>query len=749
MSSDLLIKINADAKNATKAYDDLKKQTEDLEGTLNKVALIGAAAFAAFSAEIYVSVKAFNEAEASSVQLSNALQNQGIFTKELKDEYKSFAQAVQEKTGIDDDAITKAQALAQGYLGQTKITKDLSFAIADLAALEGGGLNSAAEKIARTIGTGTNAFARQGLVIDDTATTAERYAKVLEFVRAKAGGLSEEFNKADGYSKAVQTAFGNLQEEIGSRFAPAIAAVNKALVSFFKFISDNPILVDLAASIILAGAAVGALAAGVALAVPVFTALTAAVTYFGIASNVAFAGIPAAIGLIVAGLTFLALNWTTSVNYIKSITSGFATFVYEAFEGIAKVFQGLFTLDTGKLSEGIEQIKQSFAKARDVGQGVYKELTAAQTAEIEVQKAANKKAGDEEEARRRVHQQNLIAIRKAEIELLRMQNENASAAAIDLQTKEIEVLKALDQQKSAEEIQLLRDKKAIIQGLQDEQNAEDLERKLAFNQIIAETDAELSDKKIQIDTELREAQLTALRAQAQSEADIERQMQADILATKTAARNKELLDRKQFGETVAVINKALGSKEVTAAKDAADSLVALSNSKNDTLKSIGKAAAVTQIGIDTAKGAMSVYANFQSAIPYPPVSIPLGIAAAAAITAYGAERVGNVLAAADGGLVQGGVPGRDSVPALLMPGELVVPKRNFNDVVGAVQGDNKGTGNADVVALLERIDSKFSNPQTTVIHGDVHTDASYIDSLVKKISDAVEFRNAKIFGVVS
>jgi hypothetical protein len=78
---------------------------------------------------------------------------------------------------------------------------------------------------------------------------------------------------------------------------------------------------------------------------------------------------------------------------------------------------------------------------------------------------------------------------------------------------------------------------------------------------------------------------------------------------------------------------------------------------------------------------MNIYAGF-STIPI--IGPALGIAGAAAAVAFGAEQTGQVLAANKGGLVSGGVPGIDSVPAVLTPGELVTPKSNFEEVVNAV-----------------------------------------------------------------
>jgi hypothetical protein len=140
---------------------------------------------------------------------------------------------------------------------------------------------------------------------------------------------------------------------------------------------------------------------------------------------------------------------------------------------------------------------------------------------------------------------------------------------------------------------------------------------------------------------------------------------------------------------------------------------------------------------------MNIYKGFAT---IPIIGPALGVAGAAAAVAFGAERISQVTAAADGGLIEGGVQGRDSVPALLMPGELVVPRRNFNDVVGAVQ--NQGESNSpEVLAELKLMNEKLNNVGNYVFNGDISTDEAFVDNFVKKISDAIEFRNAKVYGV--
>ena len=113
--NELLIKINADAQNAKKAFDDVKDKTEELEDQLSKVAKVSAVAFAAFTAEVYASVKAFEASEQATRQLTNALQNQGIYSKQLVDDYREIASEIQRKTGLDDDQVVAAQATIQTF----------------------------------------------------------------------------------------------------------------------------------------------------------------------------------------------------------------------------------------------------------------------------------------------------------------------------------------------------------------------------------------------------------------------------------------------------------------------------------------------------------------------------------------------------------------------------------------------------------------------------------------------------------
>jgi hypothetical protein len=137
-------------------------------------------------------------------------------------------------------------------------------------------------------------------------------------------------------------------------------------------------------------------------------------------------------------------------------------------------------------------------------------------------------------------------------------------------------------------------------------------------------------------------------------------------------------------------------------------LASFQNSKSKELAAVGKAAAIAQATIDTYAGATKAYA--QGGI--------LGFITAASIVAAGLANVAKIAGVGLAGGIDSvpGVGNRDSFPAVLAPGERVVPAESNKDLTSFLSQQSQGNVNVSIniagdffespdgdVRLLERI----------------------------------------------
>jgi TP901 family phage tail tape measure protein len=148
----------------------------------------------------------------------------------------------------------------------------------------------------------------------------------------------------------------------------------------------------------------------------------------------------------------------------------------------------------------------------------------------------------------------------------------------------------------------------------------------------------------------------------------------------------------------------------------------LTDSENNELKEIGKAATLVQLGMSTVEGATKAYSSL-AWIPY--VGVPLGVAAASVVAAYGLEQANRVRAMKTGGVfgtdgrssIVPGVGTGDKINAILEPGELVVPRDITRELMkeygikkfaeGGVAGDDQKTGLHKTFAQIFKVPEIF------------------------------------------
>ena len=196
-----------------------------------------AAAIVGLSYELYKAIGAANEAEAAEAKLKTAL---GYTSQALLDQ----AAALQKVTTYGDETIVEAQAMIAMFVKDENQIKAATKATLDLAAAKGMDLVSAAELVAKSIGTSTNALSRHGVVIEGVTGSTERFESAINGINAAFGGQAQVATFGGGLTQLANV-FSDVQEEIGfvitknNFFVQGLQIVIKWMGQLAEAIKDN------------------------------------------------------------------------------------------------------------------------------------------------------------------------------------------------------------------------------------------------------------------------------------------------------------------------------------------------------------------------------------------------------------------------------------------------------------------------------------------------------------------------------
>lgn len=564
--------------------------------------------------------------------------------------------------------------------------------------------------ISKAGGSTTEALAKFGLKGDEILKVLPVLAQNSELLGRALNLASKEVNNATALNEEAAKAFATLGSEqqkltnvvvnfataVGAELAPAVKSIIQGLASFFKLISGGDgTIAKIVANILKFGIVTTGLITAAALAglaylkfgvilvatktviigsTVVQVALTAAQRAFALSSAfaaAAVAGLRTALllltgplGFLVALLGVLALAFREEVGDALKFIADFSKDVFVRFiEGVKN-----FTLRTVEGFKTIFRVVSASLSGIGSAIGTFVDFVATKFGAL----------GD------------II--------------KGALTLDFDVLTKGLDTLKGqvgttfADIGKNAVEAfnaSILEGDEVSLPGAEAEGGGESAAAKKLRERLALEADIRRQDREERAEfaaefDEIETERLDALSAQDRERLtsdlitakEAKRLVAIEQVKTEIAARNKFLKDTEKHGVTVAKLNRFLDSEEVKGASSAANQLVKLSQSKNSTLQAIGKAAALVRIGVDTAQGAIGAFSSLSS---IPIVGPALGLAAAAALIAFGAEQAINVVRAQRGGIVPAGPGGaRDRVPALLEPGELVVPAAITSDFIQSV-----------------------------------------------------------------
>lgn len=181
-------------------------------------------------------IESYGEQEQAVNKLNQSMVQQGIFSKALSDDYQKQATQLQRLTTFGDEQIISAQGTLQQFIGQQKVTQELTLATLNLAQAKGIDLNTAAQLVGKTIGSETNALSRLGIEVDSNASKQEKLQAVIEGINAKMGGQAEAAALGTGRFAQFNNAVSDVFESIGERLAPSVVELTKLLIPMVEWL---------------------------------------------------------------------------------------------------------------------------------------------------------------------------------------------------------------------------------------------------------------------------------------------------------------------------------------------------------------------------------------------------------------------------------------------------------------------------------------------------------------------------------
>ena len=673
LSDELKIVISGDPKKFNKALDEALAGTRRLEAGASAVAKVSGVAFAALTGTVVGLVAAFREQEIQEQKTTALLKAQGDQAQVTAGQVFEMAAALQKVTIFGDDAILSAQNMLMGLASLSEDgLKKASMATLDLATFMGSDATSAAQQLGKALANpaeGLAALGRAGIKFSDeqervikalaqTGQTAAAQNMILDIMNGKIGGLATAATDGSGKIIQLKDVIGDVGEEIGRNLVPVLSKAAEVALPFVRALSENAEFAKTAAALLLIGSAVTGAVAAFALgtvAIIKWNALMKAANLSTLALSFTIKGalITTGIGLLLVVITDLALNWDKRMAQMSAGFQAFLVLIQKGAVGLATILEGGLTGSWDKIKKGFAQIGQAGTAFVDTYSAQMAKFKDASLDGTDASK--NGVLNADKSSKGKLLMQNQLYL-----EQMKKLDDEYTNAKLESQ------LTANEQEQLAN----AEHRNAIVEA-NNEFRAAMVESQVSDQTIDVEQELQFQTDMQEMRNEMRAAEINAVRAAALEKQQL--QQKADL---------QYLKDREKFGVAFARINKIINSEYVQGAGQAAGELVALQQSTNATLKSIGKAAAIADITIKTAQSAMNIYTGF-STIPI--VGPALGVAGAVAAVAFGAERIGQVTRAADGGRITGpGGPRSDIIPAALSNGEFVTPAKNYDEVVNAV-----------------------------------------------------------------
>ena len=222
--------IEVKTRGATKS----KKQIQGVSNGLKSMAKSAAiAASAYFGARGLInamksSLSLYAEQELAEVKLESAL---GKTAAGLK----KYASALQQTTRFGDELILQGMAQLAFFIKDEEQLKIATKATLDLASAKGMDLVQAADLVAKSVGSSTNALSRYGIAAEGAVGSEGRLLSITDEIANLFGGQAEATTESyQGAIDQLSNSFGDMQEVMGESLAPTIQGLARAFNDLLK-----------------------------------------------------------------------------------------------------------------------------------------------------------------------------------------------------------------------------------------------------------------------------------------------------------------------------------------------------------------------------------------------------------------------------------------------------------------------------------------------------------------------------------
>jgi hypothetical protein len=206
-----------------------KAQTEaSTVGMSNSFLGLGASSTAAFAVAATaaatfakISIQAAIEQKEAQDKLANSIANSSSVTFDSLDAFDAQASSLQSLTGVQDETITSAQAMAVQFGLTADQVKALTPLVVDLSQKNGVDLTTAMSAVGKAVNGNSGALARLKLNVDKAAFAEDHFAATQKALESGVKGYAEQLANDEPWRK-VEANVHELEESVGKGLLPVL-----------------------------------------------------------------------------------------------------------------------------------------------------------------------------------------------------------------------------------------------------------------------------------------------------------------------------------------------------------------------------------------------------------------------------------------------------------------------------------------------------------------------------------------------